>query len=101
MKLWKMQKLTTGKTKSRLTVTRIGEGRVANYKGDTRGRSEHRLRSVNTRVAHTGLHSLSKPTELHVGRDISWIPGLGRSPGGGNGNPLQDSCLKNPMDKRA
>ena len=26
------------------------------------------------------------------------IPGLGRSPGEGNGNPLQDSCLENPMD---
>ena len=28
-------------------------------------------------------------------------PGLGRSPGGGHGNPLQYSCLKNPMDKGA
>ena len=27
------------------------------------------------------------------------IPGLGRSPGEGNGNPLQDYCLKNPMDR--
>ena len=27
------------------------------------------------------------------------IPGLGRSPGGGNGNPLQYSCLGNPMDR--
>ena len=26
------------------------------------------------------------------------IPGLGRSPGGGNGNPFQYSCLENPMD---
>ena len=29
------------------------------------------------------------------------IPGSGRSPGGGNGNPLQHSCLGNPMDRRA
>ena len=29
------------------------------------------------------------------------IPGLGRSPGGGSGNPLQDSCLKNSMDRGA
>ena len=29
------------------------------------------------------------------------IPGLGRSPGGGNGHPLQDSCLENPMDRGA
>ena len=27
------------------------------------------------------------------------IPGPGRSPGGGNGNPLQYSCLKNPMER--
>ena len=29
------------------------------------------------------------------------IPGLGRCPGEGNGNPLQDSCLENPMDRGA
>ena len=29
------------------------------------------------------------------------IPGLGRSPGGGNDNPLQYSCLENPMDRGA
>ena len=31
--------------------------------------------------------------------DLGLIPGLGRSPGEGNGNPLQDSCLGNPMDR--
>ena len=30
--------------------------------------------------------------------DQGWIPGSGRSPGEGNGNPLQYSCLENPMD---
>ena len=30
--------------------------------------------------------------------DLGWIPGSGRSPGEGNGNPLQHSCLENPMD---
>ena len=34
-------------------------------------------------------------------RDPVLIPGPGRSPGGGNGNPLQYSCLKNPMDRGA
>ena len=34
-------------------------------------------------------------------RDMGWIPGLGRSPGGGHGNPLQYSCLKNPVDRGA
>ena len=31
--------------------------------------------------------------------DLGLIPGLGRSPGGGRGNPLQYSCLENPMDR--
>ena len=33
--------------------------------------------------------------------DVGSIPGSGRSPGEGNGNPFQDSCLGNPMDKGA
>ena len=33
--------------------------------------------------------------------DLSSIPGSGRSPGEGNGNPLQYSCLENPMDRGA
>ena len=33
--------------------------------------------------------------------DTGLIPGLGRFPGGGNGNPLQYSCLENPMDRGA
>ena len=32
-------------------------------------------------------------------RDMGLIPGLGTSPGGGHGNPLQYSCLENPMDR--
>ena len=34
-------------------------------------------------------------------RDGGSIPGLERSPGGGQGNPLQYSCLENPMDRGA
>jgi len=34
-------------------------------------------------------------------RDVGSIPELGRSPGEGNGNPLQYSCLGNPMDRGA
>ena len=32
-------------------------------------------------------------------RDVGLIPGLGRSPGEGHGNPLQYSCLENPMEE--
>ena len=34
-------------------------------------------------------------------RDTGLIPGSGRSPGEGHGNPLQYSCLENPMDRGA
>ena len=39
-----------------------------------------------------------KESTCYVG-DLGLIPGLGRSPGGGHGNPLQRSCLENPMDR--
>ena len=32
-------------------------------------------------------------------RDVGSIPGLGRSPGEGRGNPVQYSCLENPVDR--
>jgi len=41
------------------------------------------------------------PASAGDARDIDLIPGSGRSPGGGHGNPLQYSCLENPMDRGA
>ena len=41
------------------------------------------------------------PANARDARDVGAIPGLGRSPGEGNGNPHQDSCLENFMDKGA
>ena len=41
-----------------------------------------------------------KESACNVG-DLGSIPGLGRSPGEGNGKPLQYSCLENPMDRGA
>ena len=46
-----------------------------------------------------GGHS-GKESACNAG-DLDLIPGLGRSPGGGYGNPLQYFCLKNPMDRGA
>ena len=43
----------------------------------------------------------SPPANARDVRDWGWIPGLGRSPGGEHGNPLQYSCLENPMDTGA
>ena len=39
------------------------------------------------------------PVSAEDVRDTGSISGLGRSPGGGHGNPLQYSCLENPMDR--
>ena len=44
--------------------------------------------------------SVGKESACHTG-DLSLIPGSGRSPGKGNGKPLQYSCLGNPMDRGA
>ena len=44
--------------------------------------------------------SVNKEFDCNAG-DLDSIPGSGRSPGEGNGNPLQYSCLENPMDRGA
>ena len=40
------------------------------------------------------------PASAGVISDVGSIPGLGRSRGGGHGNPFQYSCLENPMDRK-
>ena len=42
----------------------------------------------------------SKESTCNAG-DLGLVPGLGRSPGGGHGNPFSYSCLENPMDRGA
>ena len=44
--------------------------------------------------------SVGKESTCNAG-DLGFIPGLGRSPGEGNGNPVYYSCLENPMDGEA
>ena len=43
----------------------------------------------------------NSPASAEDVRDTGLIPGSGRSPGGGHGNPLQYSCLENPTDREA
>ena len=52
---------------------------------------------VNSVFPHDSVGKESTCTAGDTG-DLGSIPGLGRSPGKGNGNPLQFSCLKNPID---
>ena len=53
-----------------------------------------------TTVIGTSLAQMVKASACNVG-DLGLIPGLGGFPGEGNDNPLQYSCLENPMDKRS
>ena len=48
-----------------------------------------------------GTNGKEPPAYLGDIRDVGSIPGLGRFPGGGQGNSLQYSCLENPMDRGA
>ena len=52
-------------------------------------------------VVMYGYESWTIKKAEHYARDMGLIPGSGRSPGGGNGNPLQYSCLENPTDRGA
>ena len=54
--------------------------------------------SINGFPGGSGIKNL--PAACNAG-DVSSTPGLGRYSGGGNGNPLQYSCLESPMDREA
>jgi len=48
-----------------------------------------------------GTRGESVPASVGGRRDLDSIPGWGRAPGGGHGNPLQYFCLEKPMDRGA
>jgi len=52
-------------------------------------------------VSQVALMVKNPPADTGDIIETGLIPGSGRSPGGGNGNPLQYSCLENPRDRRA
>ena len=59
---------------------------------------------MNTGIWQDTVHVIVKSwTQLSAcnAGDMGLIPGLGRSPGGGHGNPLQYSCLENPQGQRS
>ena len=53
------------------------------------------------RTSQLALVVKNSPASVGDLRDMGSIPGLGRSPGEGNDNTLQYSCLENPMDRGA
>ena len=61
----------------------------------------HRVRHDGSDLAATASDcSVVKNSPANAGNLVS-VPRLGRSPGGGHGNPIQYSCLDNPMDREA
>ena len=54
---------------------------------------------TETRASRMALVVMNLPANARGVRDAGSVPRLGRSPGGGHGNPLQYSCLDNPMDR--
>ena len=60
----------------------------------------HKESDTTERLCTRHSGSDGKESACNVG-DLGSIPDLGRSPGGGHGNPFQYSCLENPMDRGA
>ena len=56
---------------------------------------------MKTRASRVALVVKNLPANAGDTRDAGSVTGWGRSPGEGNGNPLQYSCLENPMDRGA
>ena len=62
-------------------------------------RREEKERRQERRAFQMALVVKNLPAKAGDIRDRGLIPGSGTSPGGGRGNPLQYSCLENPMDR--
>ena len=56
---------------------------------------------IDQRASQVALVVMNLPANAGEVRDSSLIPRSGRSPGGGHGNPLQNPCLENLMDRGA
>ena len=110
---WRLQRGSLGSQapgeKSRwLCVEGKGWYPSPSLSGPTSGPVQHdkkeTLRQPDTNSGKCGFsHSLIKNLPVNVGdiRDTSSIPGLGKFPRGGHDNPLQFSCLENPVDRGA
>ena len=63
------------------------------------GKTLWRRERLLLQCSWASLEAQSVESACNAG-DLGSISGLGRSPGGGHGNPLQDSCLENPHEQR-
>ena len=65
--------------------------------------TERLLLSLSEGLRSSQVELMVKNLPAHAGdaKDVGSIPGSGKSPGAGNGNPLQYSCLENSMERGA
>ena len=82
--------------KTKLLLSRLLQGDSSRKTGNNPGSGLRGDLKIIWRGITTCLSLYSKLMAARHG-----FPGSGRSPGGGHGNPLQSSCLENPMDRRA
>ena len=84
-----------------LSVAESAEGTVNQICRGKEGKlySENSILSPSSRASQVVLVVRNLPARAGDARNVGSILGLGRSPGEGNGNPLQYSCLKNHMDR--
>ena len=87
------------------TETLTQEADLSQRRKDGVGRIERACSTLSSPAVTTSPFSCqclySCPAREVDIRDTGLIPESGSSPGGGHGNPLQDSCLENPMDRGA
>ena len=82
----------------------MSHSNLGKLRGGGTGRFEasiFRQRLLQARVSQVVLVVKNPLANAGYIRDTGSTPRLGRSPSGGHGNPLQYSCLENPMDRRA
>ena len=107
--LSQMEGLTLGSPRSRLwDKDSSASGLLGRWSQEAQGGHElsHTEKEKYHRVTYMEAPQVAlvvKNPTINGGdtRDLCLIPGSGRSPGRGHGNPLQYACLENPMDRRA
>ena len=71
------------------------------FKRSPENENELLLYCLSAKTTQVVLVVKKSPANIADARDTNSIPGSGRSPGRGHGDPLQYSCLGNPMDRGA
>ena len=88
-------------TKNKTLKTKFNNVMIKTLKAGIKGTNLNIIKYIYDKPTGLPQWLSGKESTCNAGDtgDISLIPGSGRSPGGGRGNPLQYSCLENSMDR--